>query len=57
MLGECPFGDRCHFAKQYVIGKDVPDKYADEVLRLIMPGVDAVVDGNISVQKGKKPRV
>lgn len=57
MLGECAFGDKCHFAKQHVPGKRVPDHYADDVLAVIMPGIEAMVDGNIRAQKGKKPRV
>jgi hypothetical protein len=56
MLGECRFGDKCHFAKYHVPGKRVPDNYADDVLAVIQPGIEAMVDGNILAKSNKKPR-
>lgn len=56
MLGKCAFGEKCNHFKRHVPGANVPDKYAEDVIKVIGPGVKAMVDGKLALQKSKRAR-
>jgi hypothetical protein len=56
LLGTCRFGSKCNFVRSHDNGRNLPERFVDEVLRVLKAGIDKMMDPNYSLQESYKKR-
>ncbi len=55
ILGRCHFGEKCSFYRGHPPRKAIPDSFADEVVNVLGPGINAVVAEQQARRPGGSP--
>lgn len=56
LLGTCRFGSKCNFVRSHDYGRNLPERFVDEVIRVLTAGIDKMMDPNYSLQESYKQR-
>jgi hypothetical protein len=54
LLGTCRFGSRCNFFRSHDDGRNLPERFVDDVLKVLQPGINAMMDPKYSLQEREK---